>query len=186
MVILMGVLSVCLHDNMLNGPFLIYLAIFLGVIYEFYVAFSSEECLSNLVASTLNYQLYLYILLNVFLAQNYLQFAPEMLLYLTLSFFAIRVFIGSKSTKFHDGDGMLFDMVYIFKGDNGHKYYRNNGNSDRILKHMDRLSRELAIIIYFLSFSLIISQDGILALIAAITLINYYPLQHSSKLPFLS
>lgn len=137
----MGMLSVCLHNNMLNGPFLIFFANLLGVIYELYVAFTSEECLSSLVASTLNYQLYLYLILNVFLAQDYLQFAPEMIFYLTLSFFAIRVFIGSKSSKFHNGDGMLFDMVYIFKGDNGHKYYRSNGNLDRILKHLDRLSR---------------------------------------------
>lgn len=81
---------------------------------------------------------------------------------------------------------MLFDMVYIFKGDNGHKYYRNNGNSDRVLKHMDRLSREIAVVIYFLAFYSAVYQDGILVLIAAITLINYYPLQHTRKLPFFS
>lgn len=32
-VMLMAMLSGCLHDDMLNGPFLIYLVIFLGVAY---------------------------------------------------------------------------------------------------------------------------------------------------------
>ena len=35
-------LSVCLHDELLNGPFLILLVIFLGVACELYVALTSE------------------------------------------------------------------------------------------------------------------------------------------------
>lgn len=47
---------------------------------------------------------------------------------------------------------MLFEGSYAFKGDSGHKFYRENSSSERTLRVIDRLSRELLVAIYFLSF----------------------------------
>ena len=47
---------------------------------------------------------------------------------------------------------MFFEGSYIFKGDKGHKLYRSNKNSERTLRVIDRLSREMLLPIYFLSF----------------------------------
>jgi hypothetical protein len=47
---------------------------------------------------------------------------------------------------------MFFEGGYIFKGDKGHTLYRSNKNSERTLRVIDRLSREMLLPIYFLSF----------------------------------
>ena len=83
---------------------------------------------------------------------SYLHFTVPSIIYLTVFFFIARVSIGSRSNKFHKSDMMFFEGSYLFKGDKGHKIYRSNKNSERTLRAIDRLSREMLVPIYFLSF----------------------------------
>jgi hypothetical protein len=91
-------------------------------------------------------------LIGRFYFNSYLHFTIPTIIYLTAHFFTARACIGSRSSKFHKSDMMFFEGGYIFKGDKGHTLYRSNKNSERTLRVIDRLSREMLLPIYFLSF----------------------------------
>ena len=84
--------------------------------------------------------------------KSYLHFTVPTIIYLTVFFFIARMSIGSRSNKFHKSDMMFFEGSYLFKGDKRHKLYRSNKNIEQTLRVIDRLSREMLVPIYFLSF----------------------------------
>jgi hypothetical protein len=72
---------------------------------------------------------------------------------------------------------MLFEGSYAFKGDRGHKFYRQGSSSERSLRVLDKLSRELLVIVYFLSFLAAVYRENYVWLPFSIYLINACPQQ---------
>jgi hypothetical protein len=110
---------------------------------------------------------------------SYAKFIQSTLVYLCICFGFIRIYIGSYSSKFHKADAILFDVFYVFKGDEGHKYYRAGSNSDKMLKSLDRFSREMVVLIYLLSFFAAAYKGEYFTIIGAILLLNNYPFHHT-------
>lgn len=77
---------------------------------------------------------------------------------------------------------MLFEASYIYKGDTGHKFYRENSNSQRSLRVLDKLTRLLLVILYYLSFLAAVYRENYIWLPISVYLINKYPQQDTQQL----
>jgi hypothetical protein len=85
-------------------------------------------------------------------------FTTSTFLHLTLTVVLLRIYIGSRSNKFSKTDEEMFDLVYIFSGDEGHRFYRSIGNEERIMRVLDRMSRLISTILYYLGFYLAVAE----------------------------
>lgn len=52
----------------------------------------------------------------------------------------------------------MFDLAYVFSGDEGHRFYRSIGNEERIMRVLDRMSRLISTILYYLGFYMAVAE----------------------------
>jgi hypothetical protein len=73
------------------------------------------------------------------------------IIYLSLIVLLIRSTIGSQSWKFHKEDKELFEAVYAFSSEIVSKRYRKDQQHKKLIRMMDKMSRQIALAVYFLA-----------------------------------